>query len=391
VPGDCEQGEDEEHERTFYPFALMLHNSAPYIASHSGQTAVFHIPGECVVAAAGQQQHKLFSDIALAHLLGMKIVLVVGNRRLPGSGDGETCDVAVGPSGTGIECQNTLRTTSRAALRRLEEEAGFLRVEVERKLNRYLKLNGVVSTHGEEGNVVSGSNFYTARHYRQQHPRQSGSEDGSDEDLENSGFVSSVHAPGIHHRLENQDVVLLTTIGVTPQGELVHVNGYHLAACVAASLDAYKLVYLSNTGTVLKTQDSLVQELPLTFAKSLTGYHDVAAHNTGYATFDGARRRLRDPGAVELLLHLSWASWALERGVTRAHIVNPGDGAVLEELFTSKNGVNTCLYHDDEDLMTGEDDEEDGGFSYRGNDDDLFWSSDGGGVSAAGQQRTAYY
>lgn len=44
----------------------------------------------------------------------------------------------------------------------------------------------------------------------------------------------------------------------------------------------------------------------------------------------------------------AWASWALDHGVKRAHVVNPADGALLEELFTSKNGVNTCLYHDDE-------------------------------------------
>jgi amino-acid N-acetyltransferase len=403
IPWISEQQDygQQQSQQSFYPFALMLHNSAPYIASHSGQTAVFHIPGECVVNG----QHKLFSDIALAHLLGMKIVIVVGNRR---SKDGESCDVvAVGGDGggthatrtTSIECQNTLRPTTSAALRQLEEEAGFLRVEVERKLNRYLKLNGVVSTHGEEGNVVSGSNFYTARHYRQhQLQQQMGGDngivgDGDIMDLENSGFVSSVHASGIQHRLDNQDIVLLTTIGVSALGDLVHVNGYHLAACVASSIDAYKLVYLSSTGTVLKTQNSLVQELPLSFAQELAAHHDVKVHNSGYATFDKAHRRLQDPGAVELLLHLAWASWALERGVTRAHIVNPGDGAVLEELFTSKNGVNTCLYHDEEDNddpLSGEDDEE--GYLYNENGDDLFWSCGGSSSprTPARQRRTSY-
>jgi hypothetical protein len=47
---------------------------------------------------------------------------------------------------------------------------------------------------------------------------------------------------------------------------------------------------------------------------------------------------------------LAWAVWALQQKntVARAHIVNPSDGALLEELFTSsKNGLNTCVYHDD--------------------------------------------
>jgi amino-acid N-acetyltransferase len=350
-----ENGECQE----LYPLALMLHNSAPFIAAHSGKTAVFHIPGEYVVS----KNQKLFSDIALAHLLGMKIVIVVGNRM---SND-ESCNLS--EDNSSIECQNSLSVTSDQALRKLEEEAGFLRVEVERKLNRHLKLNGVVSTNTEdEGNVVSGSNFYTARHFRHSHV-----------DLEHSGFTSAVHTSSIQHRLDNQDIVLLTTIGVSPLGDVVNVNGYHLAACVASALDAYKVIYLSNEGTVLKKAGStsstdppaaLIQEIPLSFAKRLTKYHDVVVHNSGYATFDDARERLEDPGAMELLLHLSWAAWALERGVTRAHIVNPGDGAILEELFTSKNGVNTCLYHDEEVLRRPalEDESED--------DDEMFWNED---------------
>jgi hypothetical protein len=123
----------------------------------------------------------------------------------------------------------------------------------------------------------------------------------------------------------------------------------------------------------------LIQELPLSFAKRLTEHHDVTVHNTGFATFAGARKRLDDPGAVELLLHLSWARWALERGVVRAHVVNPGDGAILEELFTTKNGVNTCVYHDEEDRSNDEGTCE---------DDDLFWN-DGSRFAASRQRTTA--
>ena len=76
-------------------------------------------------------------------------------------------------------------------------------------------------------------------------------------------------------------------------------------------------------------------------------YHQVTCHNPGFATFQKAKETLK-PEAVELLLHLGWSAWAVDRGVTRAHIVNQADGALLEELFTPKNGANTCLYHDDE-------------------------------------------
>ena len=312
--------------KTIYPFALMMQGSAPYIAAHAGKVAVFHFPGDVLESP---QASKLLSDLALAWLLGMKIVLVVSCRS---QSEGQLCGLD-----KPHECHNSIRRTDQETLRHVEEEAGYLRTEMERKLNKCLRMHGASSHEpGDEGNVVSG-NFYSAQAY--------GSVQG--EDFGATGFASKVHTSNIHKVLNNNDVVLLTTVGSTALGDLVNVNGYHLAATVAASLDAYKLLYFSVEGSVLqkKGSDQQIQEIPRSFAKSLTAYHDFKVHNTGFATFDNAK--LEDP-AVELLLHLGWATWALERGVTRAHIVNPGDGALLEELFTSKNGANTCLYHDEE-------------------------------------------
>jgi amino-acid N-acetyltransferase len=234
-------------------------------------------------------------------------------------------------------------------LRKVEEEAGYIRFEVERKLNRCLKLHGGIGSDSATGNVVGG-NFYSARAF--------GKVRG--EDFEHTGYVNTVHADNIRQTLDNNDVVLLTTVGNSPTGgDSVNVNGHHLAANVASALGAYKLIYMANEGSVLsqKGQESkkFFQEVPLSFAKDLADFHQVKVHKTGFATFEQARQNL-EPRAVELLLNLAWGSWALENGVKRAHIVNPKDGALLEELFTSKNGANTCLYHDDENDMDNDDD-----------------------------------
>lgn len=320
-----------------YPFAIMMQGSAPYIAAHAGQIAVFHLPGE--ILEHDKQADQLFSDMALAWLLGMKIVIVVGCRY-----DMDVCDLDF--INHPHECHNSLTVTDRESLRRVEEEAGYLRTEVERKLNRYLRMHGGVTSSKDrpapEGNVVSG-NFYTAQRF--------GEIRG--EDFEYTGFTSSVNTKRINQVVGNNDIVLLTTVGLSPMGELVNVNGYHLTATVASSLEAYKLIYFSNEGTVLQRKDSddHIGEVPLSLAQSILDYHQVQVHNTGFATFEAARQAL-DPGAVELLLHLGWATWALENGVERAHIVNPGDGAILEELFTSKNGANTCLLQDPVDPQT---------------------------------------
>jgi amino-acid N-acetyltransferase len=315
-----------------YPLAAMMQTSARYIAAHAGQVVVFHLSGDLMEQ---ESTDKIIADMALAWLLGMKLVLVVGCRYDMGTCDLEKMDST-------HECHNLLKVTDADTLRRVEEEAGYLRTEVERKLNGCLRLHGggtsMPGCPAPEGNVVSG-NFYTANQFGVVQGR----------DFEYTGCVGEVHKKNIDKVLTNNDVVLLTTVGHSALGELVNVNGYHLAASVAASLGAYKLVYMANEGSVLrkKGEDQPLQEIPLSFAKALTDYHNVHVHKTGFATFEQARLAL-DPCATELLLHLGWASYALQKGVKRAHIVNPGDGALLEELFTSKNGANTCLYHDEE-------------------------------------------
>ena len=60
-----------------YPFAGMLRNSAPYIADHSQQTAVFYVPGEFVDSP---DVSALLGDVCLAWMLGLKIVIIVGCR-----------------------------------------------------------------------------------------------------------------------------------------------------------------------------------------------------------------------------------------------------------------------------------------------------------------------
>ena len=315
-----------------YPFASLLQGSARYIADHAGKTAVFHIPGDLIETPGFGD---LIDDIAIAWLLGLKIVLVVGCR----SGlDGCATDFE-----HAHECHNSLRATDASTLRQVEEEAGFVRFEVERRLNRSLRRqSGVMSSSKDSpmssGNVVGG-NFYTTAPYGVV----------GDKDCQHTGYTRSVHVQNIEGALENNDVVLLTTIAPSYNGELVNVNGSHLAAAVAKSLEAHKLIYMSNIGRVIRHagQNNAIQDITLSFAKALTDHYRVQVNKAGFAIFEQARKKL-DPGAVELLLHLGWASWAVDQGVTRAHVVNPGDGSLLEELFTAKHGTNTCLFHDDE-------------------------------------------
>ena len=320
---------------TAYPFANMLSGSARYIADHRGKTCVFHIPGELLDTPGID---KLMDDIALSWLLGLKIVIVVGCRY-----DAECCSLGCERGMSSHECHNSLRVIDGKLLRDIEEDAGYVRFEVERRLNRSLRLHGGMSKTDEHspllsGNVIGG-NFYTAKPF------------GLVDDIiyQNTGYPSEVHDDKIKAILANDDVVLLTSVGSSKVGSCVNVNGNHLAALVASSLEAHKLVYFSNKGTVIrrKGEEKTLQDIPLSFVKSFLDYHQVKVHRAGFASFTEARKTL-ETSAVEMLLHMGWACWALDHGVKRAHIVNPGDGAILEELFTAKHGANTCLYKDEE-------------------------------------------
>jgi acetylglutamate kinase len=323
-----------------YPYATMLSASARYIASHVGQTAVFHIPGDLLETDSFPN---LIDDIGLSWLLGMKIVVVVDCRS-----EWEGC------AGSGFkhahECHNTARVIDTDRLRQIEEEAGFVRIEVERKLNKCLRSHLGLSSPAKDDSAASGhvigGNYYTTKAF--------GVIQG--QDFSHTGYASKVQDENIKNALDHGDIVVLTTIAPSSVGELVSVNGSHLAATVACSLKAHKLIYLSNNSKVLrkKGENASLQDISLSFAESFLRHHKVEVHKSGFAAFEHARQNL-DPGAVELLLHLGWASWAVDRGVTRAHIVNPGDGALLEELFTSGQGSNTCLYHDNELLDDPED------------------------------------
>jgi hypothetical protein len=74
---DEELFEEKDSLNAMYPFVNMLRGSARYIADHQGETCVFHLPGEMLES---EGFNKLMDDIALAWLLGLKIVIVAGCR-----------------------------------------------------------------------------------------------------------------------------------------------------------------------------------------------------------------------------------------------------------------------------------------------------------------------
>jgi amino-acid N-acetyltransferase len=251
-----------------------------------------------------------------------------------------------------LACHSSIRITDSQELRLIEEETGYVRIEIERQLNRCLRLHGGFVPHEPgvtpppNGNVVGG-NFYSAMAF--------GQRDGVD--YKNSGFPCHVQTEKIRQSLDNNDILLLTGVGMSRMGEMLSVNTEALAAFVAGEIQASKVVYFSTKGMLLrnKSTKNSVQNFQLSFATSLLDHYKIRMHKKGYASVNGQTTPdedgvMNDHGIskdnLDLLLKIGWAASALKRGVQRAHIIGPNDGDLLTELFTACDGKSTCISPD---------------------------------------------
>lgn len=325
-------------------FVKMFRGSANYIARHRANTMVLHIPAELInIHAIENNVHKsesksadskersrsyehLLDDVALLWLLGIKIVIVIGCRGLLDDRlRGEAPPVV----------HKGIRVTDEMSLRVLKEEAGYARFEVERQLAKALKRKGGGGlTGGTGGNVVSG-NFVTAQPV--------GVRDGID--FMYTGLLRRVEVGKINQAHANNDVVILTSLGVSPSGEIFSVKSESLAAGVASSLSANKIIYLLNDPSHARERDSgnVIMSLRLSEAKRLLANFEVYVDNS---TGEYVSSNKFEPAVKHFLEKIGFCTNALLHGVKRAHLVCPSDGSLLEELYTRDDGTGTMISRD---------------------------------------------
>ena len=304
-------------------FVNMFRGSANYIANHRNTIAVYHIPGGILDSDDPNLCRDLMNDIALTWLLGMKIVLVVGcrhqiDKRIP---DREY------PGGLVVTDQTTLRV--------VKEEAGYVRFEVERQLARAIRQHGGTTKEHSDGNVVSG-NFYSAQPF--------GILNGID--YKYTGFVRRVEVEKIRQVHDSHDICLLTTLGVSPSGEVFNVNSESLAAIVAGSLGASKVIFFTEKNVVVRDKEfgNQVQHLRLTDARNVLEYNEVHIEKRGIVQL-GDDIQKQDHAVIDALTKIGWGIMALEGGVKRAHLIAPTHGSVLQELYT-RDGSGTLISRD---------------------------------------------
>ncbi|HOX67899.1 MAG TPA: amino-acid N-acetyltransferase [Burkholderiaceae bacterium] len=287
-----------------HTFVPWFRSVAPYIHAHRSKTFVVAIAGELI--AAGKLS-AFAQDLALIHAMGIKVVLVHGFR--------PQVEEQLKAKGHVSKYSHGMRVTDAVALDCAQEAAGQLRYEIEAAFSQGLPNTPMA---GSQIRVVSG-NFITAKPV--------GVIDGVD--FIHTGLVRRIDAVGIRQAIDFGALVMLSPFGFSPTGEAFNLSMEDVAASTAISLQADKLIYLTEVrGIPLDISDpnsAIDQELALADAEKLLASLPNPQQPTDTA------------------FYLQHAVKASKSGVDRVHIVPFSvDGSVLIESFTH-DGVGTMI------------------------------------------------
>jgi acetylglutamate kinase len=275
--------------------AIVLAEALPYIREFSGRTVVIKYGGHAMENA---ELADLFAtDVVLMQLVGMNPVVVHGG--------GPQISTLMRKLGKEPEFVDGRRVTD-------EETMDIVRMALVGKVNREIVAS--INRHGPYAVGLSGEDAGLIR-VDQRDPRL--------------GFVGDVRAidPTIVLRLQREELIpVIATVGVDDEGQAYNINADTVAGAIAESLDAEKLVYLTDVAGVYgdwPDETSLISRI------DVSGLEELVA--AGKAS-EGMIPKLESCAA------------ALRHGVRRAHIL---DGrlphALLLEFFT-REGVGTMVH-----------------------------------------------
>lgn len=260
--------------------------AAPYIHAHRGATFVIAIDSDAIAATGFSS---LIHDIALLNSLGIKLIVTFGARQ----------QIATGCKAAGIAAQyhHDLRITDDASLAIAINVIGTLKTQIQAQFSF-----GLPNTSMSDAKIrCTSGNFITAQ--------PMGVKEGID--FQHTGKVRKIDVEGIQAQLQQQNIVLLGSLGYSSTGEVFNLSAEAIATEVASKMGADKLIFIGDTETTLP------RELTLSQAKEML-----------------AKQK------SHLLLA---ATSACEAGVHRVHLIDHTlDGALLQELF-SQDGVGTLL------------------------------------------------
>jgi amino-acid N-acetyltransferase len=278
-------------------FVEWLRSVAPYIHAFRAKTFVVAFPGELVLDG---RLNALVQDIGLLHAMGMRIVIVHGSR--------PQIDEQLRLRGASTRYVDDVRVTDPIALECAKEASGELRLDIEAAFSQGLPNTPMAHS---AIRVVSG-NLVSARPV--------GIVKGVD--YQHTGVVRKVDRQTIKFALNGGAIALLSSLGFSATGEAFNLSMEDVAVSTAITLDADKLIFVTETPGIVDEDGRVMGEVSEADAERILA--------SGRLCADSAR-------------YLKHALIACQGGVARAHIIPYDlDGSILLELF-QHDGVGTML------------------------------------------------
>ena len=285
--------------------AKVLTEALPYIQRFAGKTLVIKYGGNAMVDEALKQSFA--RDVVLMKLVGMNPVVVHGG--------GPQIGKLLERMGMKSEFVQGMRVTDRETMDVVEMVLGGL---VNKEIVNLINQQGgkAVGLTGKDGGLIRARKMLlTKLSENEKLPPE----------IIDIGHVGEVHKidPKIVELLDRGDFIpVIAPIGVGDDGQTYNINADVVASKLANTLQAEKLILLTNTSGVLDKQGNLLRKLSAKDARALIAD----------GTISGG-----------MLPKVNYALDAVASGVRACHIV---DGrvphAVMLEIFTDQ-GVGTLI------------------------------------------------
>ncbi len=277
--------------------ARVLLEALPYIQRFHGKILVIKLGGDLVENR--ELRDSICQDVVLLNYVGMKPVLVHGG--------GSEITQEMRKAGKKPKFVGGLRVTD-------EETMEILYKSLVGKINKELVLG--ISKHGGRAMGISGIDGGLIQAKKLKRGRA---------DLGLVGEVERIDPAIIHYLISTDYIPVITPLGVDAKGRSLNLNADIVAAELAASMRAEKLILLTNVPGVLrkpKDERSLISHLSVKQAKKLI--------KSGTIT-EGMIPK------VEACIK------AVQGGVIRTHIIDgTAPHALLLELLT-ESGIGTMI------------------------------------------------
>ena len=289
--------------------AEVLAEALPWLEQFRGATVVVKYGGNAMISP--ELQRSFAEDVVFLRLAGLRPVVVHGG--------GPQINAMLTRLGVTSEFRAGLRVTT-------PEIMDIVRMVLTGKVQR--DLVGQVNAHGPLAVGISGEDAHLF-----EAQRRTVVADGQDLELGLVGDVTRVRPEFVVSLLDDGFIPVISTIGLTDDGEVLNVNADTAASALAVALGAQKLVVLTDVeGLFADWPDraSLIAEIRARELEEM-----LPTLDSGMAP------------KMEACLR------AVRGGVERAHVI---DGRVphslMLEIFTSE-GIGTMVLADEDPEVTG--------------------------------------